>query len=117
MASRLPAVGLGIGPGPIRGDETSFACRFDGRSDEPPVIRADHPSLFLIRDDRTGSIMFLGGIVRVVAWVNCFGDPRQTHHMGATTGRDGTARAWDAGTTLGPVRPGRLSVDGVTRDA
>jgi serpin B len=30
---------------------------------EPPVFRADHPFVFLIRDDRTGSILFLGRLV------------------------------------------------------
>ena len=30
---------------------------------EPPVFRADHPFLFLIRENRTGSLLFLGRVV------------------------------------------------------
>jgi len=32
------------------------------RSEEPPTFRADHPFLFLIQDDHTGSILFIGRV-------------------------------------------------------
>lgn len=31
--------------------------------EEPPVFRADHPFLFLIRENETGSILFVGRVM------------------------------------------------------
>jgi serpin B len=35
----------------------------DSFGEEPPVFRADHPFLFLVRDNRTGCILFIGRVV------------------------------------------------------
>ena len=34
--------------------------------DEPPVVRVDHPFLYLVRDTRSGCIVFLGRVVEPV---------------------------------------------------
>ena len=33
----------------------------------PPVFRADHPFVFLIQDDETGNILFIGRVVNPVS--------------------------------------------------
>jgi serpin B len=42
---------------------TGMAVGSAGDPNEPPVFRANHPFIFLIRDNRTGAILFLGRIV------------------------------------------------------
>ena len=37
--------------------------RGESPPEEPPTFRADHPFLFLIRDNQTGSILFIGRVV------------------------------------------------------
>ena len=39
---------------------TGVAMKLTSVAPPPPVFRADHPFVFLIRDNHTGSILFLG---------------------------------------------------------
>jgi len=42
---------------------TAVVMALKGISEPPPVFRADHPFVFLIRDRKSGSILFLGRVV------------------------------------------------------
>ena len=42
---------------------TAVVMKLRSRPKPPPVFRADHPFMFLIRDNRTGSILFLGRVM------------------------------------------------------
>ena len=42
---------------------TAVVAKSEGIAEPPPVFRADHPFLFLIRDTKTGAILFLGRIL------------------------------------------------------
>jgi len=42
---------------------TAVVARMTAVAEPPPVFRADHPFLFLIRDTETGAILFLGRIL------------------------------------------------------
>ena len=41
---------------------TAVAMRTLSIPEPPPVFRADHPFLFLIRDNNSGSILFIGRV-------------------------------------------------------
>jgi serpin B len=42
---------------------TGVVARLTSVHEEPPTFRADHPFLFLVKDNRTGSILFIGRVV------------------------------------------------------
>jgi len=41
---------------------TAVVMMMGGMGRQPPVFRADHPFLFLIQENRTGSILFMGRV-------------------------------------------------------
>lgn len=64
----------------------------------PPIFRADHPFLFMIRDDTTGSILFLGQLTHPAALQeNIPAPPTATRRGPRATGARGTS------TLRGPV--------------
>ena len=42
---------------------TGIVMGFKAVPEPPPTFRADHPFIFLIRDNMTGSILFIGRVV------------------------------------------------------
>ena len=42
---------------------TAVVMKLRSRPKPPPVFRADHPFVFFIRDNRTGSVLFLGRVM------------------------------------------------------
>jgi serpin B len=39
---------------------TAVVMATKGMGEMPPVFRADHPFIFLIRENKTGSVLFMG---------------------------------------------------------
>lgn len=48
--------------GTVAASATATAFKTEESSNRPMVFRADHPFLFLVRDNRTGTILFLGRV-------------------------------------------------------
>ena len=49
---------------------TGVTMKLTSVAPPPPVFRADHPFIFLIRDNQTGSILFLGRVANPVSQDN-----------------------------------------------